>query len=586
MAATSTTIKDEAATSTTIKDKAENSTTIENLTSTATTIKDVAATATTIESVASTATTIESVVSTATSNEGVVSTATTIEDVAATVTTTEDEAATETTVGNVAATATTLNDVTASAIVATTTTIKDVAATTTAFEDVVATRTILKNVASDKIQESSTPFIFENIESFDNPDASATISESPTSNVKNVANTFKAVTFKSKIAGFTTEASTQIGPFTTEAAPIKTKTVTSIPEKVPSTIEIEPSTIEIEASTIEIEASTIEIEASTTKNILSNPEKATISSKNTALEAKRQITSKTPMNVEIFTTERETIAVNDEAPTTKIETFTNVFEVTTDKSERIKSFGGNLDSNSKNKIPTNRKGLFDTNTEISANEKARPVTATTVSSSNKEELKDKVQNIEKIPNIFQNLAILAKINTTASTTLENSASSIQNEKRTTEDRVSIKENGYSSSKLVESLTGNKSTLLSAGTSVPVKNLESSFWPFPKMFLKFLPNSTVQPSFDYSMITNKNSDNDVPKSLNNDQTSDNEETILKTSEQKSKFTTFPMSYDYETLSTISRVDGITSSQANEPMITKAISIYLSLIDKENMGSDKI
>ena len=583
MAATSTTIKDEAATSTTIKDKAENSTTIENLTSTATTIKDVAATATTIESVASTATTIESVVSTAT----------TIEDEAATVTTTEDEAATETTVGNVAATATTLNDVTASAIVATTTTIKDVAATTTAFEDVVATRTILKNVASDKIQESSTPFIFENIESFDNPDASATISESPTSNVKNVANTFKAVTFKSKIAGFTTEASTQIGQFTTEAASIKTKTVTSIQEKVPSTIEIEPSTIEIEpstieieASTIEIEASTIEIEASTTKNILSNPEKATISSKNTALEAKRQITSKTPMNVEIFTTERETIAVNDEAPTTKIETFTNVFEVTTDKSERIKSFGGNLDSNSKNKIPTNRKGLFDTNTEISANEKARPVTATTVSSSNKEELKDKVQNIEKIPNIFQNLAILAKINTTTSTTLENSASSIQNEKRTTEDRVSIKENGYSSSKLVESLTGNKSTLLSAGTSVPVKNLESSFWPFPKMFLKFLPNSTVQPSFDYSMITNKNSDNDVPKSLNNDQTSDNEETILKTSEQKSKFTTFPMSYDYETLSTISRVDGITSSQANEPMITKAISIYLSLIDKENMGSDKI
>jgi len=563
------------------------------LTSTATTIKDVAATATTIESVASTATTIESVVSTATSNEGVVSTATTIEDVAATVTTTEDEAATETTVGNVAATATTLNDVTASAIVATTTTIKDVAATTTAFEDVVATRTILKNVASDKIQESSTPFIFENIESFDNPDASATISESPTSNVKNVANTFKAVTFKSKIAGFTTEASTQIGQFTTEAASIKTKTVTSIQEKVPSTIEIEPSTIEIEpstieieASTIEIEASTIEIEASTTKHILSNHEKATISSKNTALEAKRQITSKTPMNVEIFTTERETIAVNDEAPTTKIETFTNVFEVTTDKSERIKSFGGNLDSNSKNKIPTNRKGLFDTNTEISANEKARPVTATTVSSSNKEELKDKVQNIEKIPNIFQNLAILAKINTTTSTTLENSASSIQNEKRTTEDRVSIKENGSSSSKLVETLTGNKSTLLSAGTSVPVKNLESSFWPFPKMFLKFLPNSTVQPSFDYSMITNKNSDNDVPKSLNNDQTSDNEETILKTSEQKSKFTTFPMSYDYVTLSTISRVEGITSSQANEPMITKAISIYLSLIDKENMGSDKI
>jgi len=448
-------------------------------------------------------------------------------------------------------------------------------------------------VASDKIQESSTPFIFENIESFDNPDASATISESPTSNVKNVANTFKAVTFKSKIAGFTTEASTQIGSFTTEAAPIKTKTVTSIPEKVPSTIEIEPSTIEIEpstieieASTIEIEASTIEIEASTTKHILSNHEKATISSKNTALEAKRQITSKTPMNVEIFTTERETIAVNDEAPTTKIETFTNVFEVTTDKSERIKSFGGNLDSNSKNKIPTNRKGLFDTNTEISANEKARPVTATTVSSSNKEELKDKVQNIEKIPNIFQNLAILAKINTTTSTTLENSASSIQNEKRTTEDRVSIKENGSSSSKLVETLTGNKSTLLSAGTSVPVKNLESSFWPFPKMFLKFLPNSTVQPSFDYSMITNKNSDNDVPKSLNNDQTSDNEETILKTSEQKSKFTTFPMSYDYVTLSTISRVEGITSSQANEPMITKAISIYLSLIDKENMGSDKI
>ncbi|XP_023336878.1 mucin-22 [Eurytemora carolleeae] len=407
VAATSTTIKDEAATSTTIKDKAENSTTIENLTSTATTIKDVAATATTIESVASTATTIESVVSTAT----------TIEDEEATVTTTEDEAATETTVGNVAATATTLNDVTASAIVATTTTIKDVAATTTAFEDVVATRTILKNVASDKIQESSTPFIFENIESFDNPDASATISESPTSNVKNVANTFKAVTFKSKIAGFTTEASTQIGQFTTEAASIKTKTVTSIQEKVPSTIEIEPSTIEIEpstieieASTIEIEASTIEIEASTTKNILSNPEKATISSKNTALEAKRQITSKTPMNVEIFTTERETIAVNDEAPTTKIETFTNVFEVTTDKSERIKSFGGNLDSNSKNKIPTNRKGLFDTNTEISANEKARPVTATTVSSSNKEELKDKktVHHPFKMRNVRQKIEYLLR----------------------------------------------------------------------------------------------------------------------------------------------------------------------------------
>ena len=630
VAATLTTIKDEAAdvaaTLITIKDETANSTTIKNVTSTATTNKDLAATATTIEDVAGTVptteaateTTVENVVATATTLNGVTATATTIQDVAATETTVEnvvatattlkdvtataiaatattlhDVAATVTTIENVAAASTTLNDVTASAIAATTTTIEDVAATATAFEDVAATRTILKNVASNKIQEYSTPFTLENIESFDNLDESATIFESPTSNVKNAANTFKAVTFKSKIAGFTTEASTpngsphdessiadieplvnkknliEIGPSTTEAAPIITNTVPLMPEKVPSTIEIEPST---------------------TKNILSNPEKATISSKNTALEAKRQITSKTPMNVEIFTTERETIAVNNEAPTTKIERFTNVFEITTDKSKRIKSFGGDLDFNSKNKIPTNRKRLFDTNTEISANEKARPATATTASSSKKEEPKDKVQYIEKIPNIFQNLAILGEINTTASTTLDNNASSIQNEKRTTEDRVSIKENGSSSSKLVESLTGNKSTLLSAGPSVPAKNLESSFWPFPKMFLKFLPNSTVQPSFDYSMITNKNSDNNVPKSLNNDQTSDNGETILKTSEQKNKFTTFPMSYDYETLSTISRVDGIkhqmTSSEANEPIITKAISIYLSLIDKENMGSDKI
>ena len=656
VAATLTTIKDEAAdvaaTLITIKDETANSTTIKNVTSTATTNKDLAATATTIEDVAGTVptteaateTTVENVVATATTLNGVTATATTIQDVAATETTVEnvvatattlkdvtataiaatattlhDVAATVTTIENVAAASTTLNDVTASAIAATTTTIEDVAATATAFEDVAATRTILKNVASNKIQEYSTPFTLENIESFDNLDASATIFESPTSNVKNAANTFKAVTFKSKIAGFTTEASTpngsphdessiadivplgnkknlieralitteasaivkvpstikklppiiEIGPSTTEAAPIITNTVPLMPEKVPSTIEIEPST---------------------TKNILSNPEKATISSKSTALEAKRQITSKTPMNVEIFTTERETIAVNNEAPTTKIERFTNVFEITTDKSERIKSFGGDLDFNSKNKIPTNRKRLFDTNTEISANEKARPATATTASSSKKEEPKDKVQYIEKIPNIFKNLAILGEINTTASTTLDNNASSIQNEKRTTEDRVSIKENGSSSSKLVESLTGNKSTLLSAGPSVPAKNLESSFWPFPKMFLKFLPNSTVQPSFDYSMITNKNSDNNVPKSLNNDQTSDNGETILKTSEQKNKFTTFPMSYDYETLSTISRVDGIkhqmTSSEANEPIITKAISIYLSLIDKENMGSDKI
>ena len=656
VAATLTTIKDEAAdvaaTLITIKDETANSTTIKNVTSTATTNKDLAATATTIEDVAGTVptteaateTTVENVVATATTLNGVTATATTIQDVAATETTVEnvvatattlkdvtgtaiaatattlhDVAATVTTIENVAAASTTLNDVTASAIAATTTTIEDVAATATAFENVAATRTILKNVASNKIQEYSTPFTLENIESFDNLDASATISASPTSNVKNAANTFKAVTFKSKIAGFTTEASTpngsphdessiadivpsvnkrnlieralitteasaivkvpstikklppiiEIGPSTTEAAPIITNTVPLMPEKVPSTIEIEPST---------------------TKNILSNPEKATISSKSTALEAKRQITSKTPMNVEIFTTERETIAVNNEAPTTKIERFTNVFEITTDKSKRIKSFGGDLDFNSKNKIPTNRKRLFDTNTEISANEKARPATATTASSSKKEEPKDKVQYIEKIPNIFKNLAILGEINTTASTTLDNNASSIQNEKRTTEDRVSIKENGSSSSKLVESLTGNKSTLISAGPSVPAKNLESSFWPFPKMFLKFLPNSTVQPSFDYSMITNKNSDNNVQKSLNNDQTSDNGETILKTSEQKNKFTTFPMSYDYETLSTISRVDEIkhqiTSSEANEPIITKAISIYLSLIDKENMGSDKI
>ena len=562
--------------------------------------------------------TIQGLASTATTIGDVAATVTTIEDVAATETTIEDVPATETTVENEAATPTTLKDASATTnsnkgVAATASTIKDVAATATDFEDVATTRTILENVASDKIQDFSTPLIFENIESFDSPDASATISKSPTSNDKNAAITFKAVTFQSKISGFTTEASTQnsneiphdessiaeIVPLTTEKVPIeRASTIVKVPstiKKLPPVIEIGSFTTEAVPSVLEKVLSTIEIEPSTTKNILFNPEKATTSNEDTPLEAGRQIfttlTLKTPMNVEISTTESEIFAVNNEASTAKIETFTSIFGITSGKSERIKSFSRNLDSNSKIKIPTNRKGLFDAKTEISAYENARPVTATTVSSLKKEEPKDEVQNFEKIPHIFQNLAILAKINTTASTTLENNnAPSIQNDSPKTEDRVSIKENGSSSSKLVESLTGNKSTLFSAETAAPIKNLESSFWHFPNMFLKFLPNSTVQPSFDYSIITNKNSVNNIPKSLNNDQTSDNGDTTLKNSEHKNKLTTFPMSYDYVTLSTISRVEGIkhqiTPSEANEQTITKAISIYLSLIDKENMGSDKI
>ena len=559
--------------------------------------------------------TIQGLASTATTIGDVAATVTTIEDVAATETTIEDVAATETTVENVAATSTTLKDASATTnsnkgVAATASSIKNVAATATDFEDVATTRTILENVASDKIQDFSTPLIFENIESFASPDASATITKSPTYNVKNAAITFKAVTFQSKIAGFTTEASTQnsneiphdessiaeIVPLTTEKVPIEralltteASTIVKVPstiKKLPPVIEIGSFTTEAVPSVLEKVLSTIEIEPSTTKNILFNPEKATTSNEDTPLEAGRQIfttlTSKTPMNVEISTTESEIVAVNNEASTAKIETFTSIFGITSGKSERIKSFGRNLDSNSKNKIPTNRKGLFDAKTEISAYENARPVTATTVSSLKKEEPKDEVQNFEKIPHIFQNLAILAKINTTASTTLENNnAPSIQNDSPKTEDRVSIKENGSSSSKLVESLTGNKSTSFSAETAVPIKNLESSFWHFPNMFLKFLPNSTVQPSFDYSIITNKNSVNNIPKSLNNDQTSDNGETTLKSLEHKNKLTTFPMSYDYVTLSTISRVEGIkhqiTPSEANEQTITKAISIYLSLID---------